>query len=80
MAAANQTLRYYFSSDAATLDLRYAQSLAAISDSPSAKSDCVSVGVAVAGQLICLRAGDGRQSLKLSTAFELRPPGAGVRA
>ena len=78
VAAAYHTLRYYFSSDAATLDARYAQSLAAIPDSPSAKSDGVSVGVAVAGQLICLRAGDGRQSLKLSTAFELRPPGPGV--
>jgi hypothetical protein len=43
-----------------TLDSRYAQSLAAIPGSPAAKAAGVSVGVAVADQLICLRAGDGR--------------------
>jgi hypothetical protein len=78
VTAAHRTLRHYFSSDAATLDLRYAQSLAAIVASPSAKNDGVSVGAAVADQLICLRAADGRRGLKVTSAFELRTPGPGT--
>jgi hypothetical protein len=78
VAAAYQTLRYYFSSDAAALDLRYAQSLAAISDPPPARSAGVAVGDAVARQLICLRANDGRKGLRASNPFDLQPPGPGV--
>jgi hypothetical protein len=78
VAAAYWTLRYYFSSDAAALDLKYAQSLAAIPDSALAKSGGVSVGTAVAEQLICLRADDGRLGLKATSSFERRPPGPGV--
>ena len=76
--AAYRTLLHYFPSDAATLNARYAESLAAIEDSPSSRQDGIAVGAAVATQLICLRAGDHLPPLTQTSSFELREAGPGV--
>jgi len=75
--AAYRTLLHYFPSDTATLQARYADSLAAIPDGPS-KQDGIAVGLAVARQLICLRSDDGRLGLMQTSSFDLREPGPGV--
>jgi len=75
--AAYRILVKYFPSDATTLDTRYAESLAAISDGQS-KQDGITVGNKVARQLICLRAGDNLPALTQTSSFEHRDPGPGV--
>jgi hypothetical protein len=75
--AAYQTLLKYFPASAATLNARYAESLAAISNGAS-KQDGIEVGQAVARQLICLRAGDNLPPYKQSSSVDSREPGPGV--
>jgi hypothetical protein len=75
--AAYQTLLRYFPGDAATLNARYAESLASLSDGAS-RQDGVAVGQAVASQLICLRAGDKLPPYKTTSAVDAREPGPGV--
>ena len=75
--AAYQTLVNYFPVDAATLNAQYAVSLAAIPASAS-KQDGIEVGLSVASQLICLRAGDNLPPYRQSSLVDAREPGPGV--
>ena len=59
--AAYHTLRNYFPSQAATLDLLHTEELALIPDGLS-KEDGKAVGVAAADGIIALRTGDGRMT------------------
>src|SRR5690349_10628034 len=76
--AAYETLLKYFPGDAATLNARYAEALAAISADPSSKQDGIGVGHAVARQLICLRASDNLPPFKQSSTVDHPGPGPGV--
>src|ERR1700733_9420097 len=59
IAAAYDTLNYYFPDQGATLLTQYNAALSAIPDG-SAKTEGISVGQAAANSIIALRAGDGR--------------------
>ena len=77
--AAYQVLRFYFPSQAATLDACHEEALASIIDG-SAKLDGISVGAAAAAAIIRLRANDGRQPIgTVSTIDDPRCEPGGYR-
>jgi hypothetical protein len=76
--AAYTVLRFYFPSQAASLDAFHHEALMPITDGP-AKADGRVVGLAAAQAIIELRAHDGRLTpIGVTSSFPLRDPGPGV--
>ena len=77
IAAAYDTLNYYFPDQATTLQTQYNAALSAIPDS-SAKTEGISVGRAAANSIIALRAGDGRGAAFSYTWPSVPTPGVWI--
>jgi hypothetical protein len=76
--AAYHTLVHYFPSQAASLDVLYAEALGLIADGPAKRHGQI-VGRAAAKNIIKLRDGDGRMTpIAVTSSFPTLPPGPGV--